>query len=85
MDGMLRQLRINELRARISLYEAEHSALLSELRTTGTSNKRRATIYRRRRRLKFELTQAMNDIAWLNAEERLQRPDRFCQLSYLVH
>jgi len=82
---MLRQFRINELKARILLYELEHSALVRELRTTGTSSQRRAEIHRRMPRLKFERTEAKNDFAWLTAEERLQRPDSVENLPLLVH
>jgi len=77
--------RINELKARILLYELEHSALVRELRTTGTSSQRRAEIHRRMPRLKFERTEAKNDFAWLTAEERLQRPDSVENLPLLVH
>jgi hypothetical protein len=79
MDGTLRRLKISELKAKILLYELEHSALIRELRTTGTSNQRRAEIYLRLPQLKFERTEAVNDLAWLNAEERLQRPDPVIQ------
>lgn len=82
---ILRRLRINELKAKILLYELEHSALVRELRTTGTSNQRRTEIHRRLPRLKFERTEAKNDFAWLTAEERLQRPDPVHQLRVLVH
>jgi hypothetical protein len=75
MDGKLRRFKINELKAKILLHELEHSALIRELRTTGTSTQRRAEIYRRLPRLKFDRTEAANDFAWLTAEDRLQRPD----------
>jgi len=81
---MLRQFRMNELKARILLYELEHSALVRELRKTGTSNQRRAEIYRRMPRLKFERAETKNDFAWLNAEERLRRPERLLQVSAMV-
>jgi hypothetical protein len=81
MDGKLRRLKINELSARILLYELEHSAAIRELRTTGTSTQRRAEIYRRLPQLKFERAEAVNDLAWFEAEERLRRPDRQFQVS----
>ena len=75
MDSKLRQFKINELKAKVFLSELEHSALIRELRTTGTSTQRRAEIYRRLPQLKFERTEAKNDFAWFTAEDRLQRPD----------
>ncbi|WP_162601502.1 hypothetical protein [Occallatibacter savannae] len=81
---VLRQFKMNELKARILLYELEHSALVRELRTAGVSNQRRAEIHRRLPRLKLERTEAKNDFAWLNAEERLQRPERLFQVSAMV-
>ena len=75
MNGKLRRLKINELKARILLYELENSALIRELRSSNTSTGRRAEIYRRLPRLKFEHTEGVNDLAWLTAEDRLQRPD----------
>jgi len=75
MDGKLRRFKINELKAKTLLYELEHSALIRELRTTGTSNQRRAEIYRRLPQLKFERIEAVNDLAWFTAEDRLRRPD----------
>jgi hypothetical protein len=77
---MLRQFKINELKARVLLYELEHSALIRQLRTTGTSTQRRAEIYRRLPQLKFQRIEAVNDLAWLTAEERLQRPDPVNQI-----
>jgi len=85
MDGILRRLKINELKARVVLCELEQAALLRELRTSGTSNERRAEIYRRAPRLKLELANAVNDLTWLQAEERLGRPDTAAQLVALVH
>jgi hypothetical protein len=84
MDGKLRPFKINELKAKTLLYELEHSALIRELRTTGTSTQRRAEIYRRLPQLKSERYEAVNDLAWLTAEERLQRPDLVDQLPVLV-
>lgn len=75
MGCITRRLKISELRARILLYELEHAALLRELRSSGTSTGRRAEIYRRQPRLGFEYTEAVNDLLWLEAEERLGRPD----------
>jgi len=75
MNGKLRRLKINELKARILLYELENSALIRELRTSNTSTGRQGEIYRRRPRLEFEHTEAVNDLAWFTAEDRLQRPD----------
>lgn len=75
MDGILRQLKIQELRSRILLYELEHSALLRELRSSKTSTGRRAEIYRRQPRMAFGYRQAINDVHWLEAEERLGRPE----------
>jgi len=84
MDGKLRQLKIIELKAKVVLYELEQAALLRELRTTSTSNERRAEIYRRRPRLKFEHTEAVNDLAWFSAEERLLRSVKVAQMGVLV-
>ena len=84
MDGKLRQLKIKELEAKLLLHELEHSALVRELRTTGTSNQRRAEIYRRLPRLKFERAEAKNDLDWLTAEERLHRPDSLFEISAAV-
>ena len=84
MDGILRRLKINELRAKIVLCELEQTALLTELRTSGTSNERRIEIYQRGPRLKQELTEAVNDLKWLEAEERLHRPDQRPQIFTLV-
>ena len=81
MNRILRRLKIKELRARILLYELDNAALLRELRSSGTSNGRRAEIYRRQRRLEFEHIEAVNDLGWLEAEERLRRPDRQFQVS----
>jgi len=75
MDGIVRRLKINELRARILLYKLEDAALLRELRSSNTSTGRRAEIYRRQPRLEFEYLEAVNDLEWLEAEERLGRPD----------
>jgi hypothetical protein len=80
MDGKLRPFKINELKAKTLLYELEHSALIRELRTTGTSTQRRAEIYRRLPQLKFERFEAVNDLAWFTAEHRLQRPDSVIQV-----
>ena len=80
MDGKLRQLKINELKAKTLLYELEHAALIRELRTTGISNQRRTEIHRRMPRLKFERAEAVNDLAWLTAEDRLRRPDPVNQI-----
>ena len=80
MNGKLRRLKINELKARILLYELENSALIRELRSSNTSTGHRAEIYRRRPQLEFEHTEAVNDLAWLSAEERLQRPDPLDQV-----
>jgi hypothetical protein len=66
------------------LYELENSALMGELRSSQTSTGRRAEIYRRRPRLEFEHTEALNDLAWLTAEDRLQRPDSVEQIPVLV-
>ena len=85
MEQKLRRIKITELKARLVLYELESSALIRELGTRGTSTQRRAEIYLRRPRLKFELTEALNDLAWLTAEDRLKRPDSINQLSVLVH
>jgi len=79
MDGILRRLKINELRATILLYKLEHAALLRELRSSNTSTGRRAEIYRRQPRLKFEYIKAVNDLGWLEAQERLRWPDRASQ------
>ena len=76
MDGIVRRLKINELRARILLYKLEDAALLRELRSSNTSTGRRAEIYRRQPRLEFEYLEAVNDLEWLEAEERLGRPIR---------
>jgi len=84
MDGKLRRFKITELKAKILLYELEHSTLIRELRTTGTSNQRRAEIYCRLPRLKFERTEAKNDLAWLTAEDRLRRTDPVDQVPVLV-
>jgi hypothetical protein len=84
MNGKLRRLKINELKAKILLYELENSALMRELRSSNTSTGRRAEIYRRRPRLEFEYTEALNDLAWLTAEDRLQRPDSVEQIPVLV-
>lgn len=81
MDCTQRRLRIQELKARILLYELEHSALLRELRSMKTSTQRRAEIYRRQPRLRSEHTETVSDLEWLRAEERLRRPDREFQLS----
>jgi hypothetical protein len=85
MDGKLRRFKINELKAKILLCELEHSALIRELRTTGTSNQRRAEIHRRLPHLKFQRTEAVNDFAWLTAEDRLRRPDPVNPVPMLVH
>ena len=85
MNGKLRRLQINELKARIVLYELENSALIKELRSSNTSTGRRAEIYRRRPRLEFEHREAVNDLAWLTAEERLRRPDPLDLVPALVH
>jgi len=74
MDGIIRRLRTQELTARILLYELEHSALTRQLRSSKTSTGRRAEIHRRLPHLKFELWEAINDLRWLEAEERLSRP-----------
>ena len=81
MDNILRQLRIQELKSRILLYELESSALIRELRSAKTSTGRRAEIYRRQPRMICEHREAINDLRWLEAEERLQRPDRESELS----
>ena len=80
MNGKFRRLQINELKARIVLHELENSALIKELSSSNTSTGRRAEIYRRRPRLEFEHREAVNDLAWLTAEDRLQRPDPFDQV-----
>ena len=85
MNGKLRQFKINELTAKTLLYELEHSALIRELRTTGTSTQRRAEIYRRLPQLKFERIETENDLARFTAEDRLRRPDPLNQMPVLVH
>ena len=85
MNGTLRRLKISELKAKILLCELEHSALIRELRTAGISNQRRGEIHRRLPHLKFQRTEAKNDLAWLSAEDRLQRPNSVDQLPVLVH
>ena len=65
MDGILRRLKINDLKAKIVLCDLENAALIRELRTPGTSNQRRAEIYRRRPRLKSEHMAALSDLEWL--------------------
>jgi hypothetical protein len=67
-------------KARILLYELEQPALLRELRSSSTSTGRRAEIYRRQPHLKFDHTEAVNDLAWFTAEERLRRPDPLNQV-----
>jgi len=84
MDEILRRLKINELKAKIVLCELEQAALLKELRSAGTSNRRSAEIYSRGPRLKLEHIEAMNDLKWLEAEERLRRPDQSPQIFTLV-
>jgi len=84
MDGILRRLKINELKAKVVLCELEQGALLKELRAAGTSNQRRAEIYHRGPQLKQELIDAVNDLKWLEAEERLRRPDQKPQRVTLV-
>jgi hypothetical protein len=84
MNSKLRRLKINELKAKILLYELENSAVMRELRSSHTSTGRRAEIYRRRPRLEFEHTEALNDLAWLTAEDRLQRPDSVEQIPVLI-
>lgn len=81
MDCILRQLKIQELRARILLYELEHAALLKELSSGETSTHRRAEIHRRQPHLCAEYMEAVNDLEWLTAEERLRGPDRKSLLS----
>ena len=85
MNSKFRRLKINELKARILLYELENSALIKELRSSNTSTDRRAEIYRRWPRLKVEHMEAVNDLAWFTAEDRLQRPDPIDQMRVLVH
>jgi len=81
MDSILRRLKLNELKARILLYEREHSTLLNELKSMETSTERRGQIYRRQPQLWKEHTEALNDVEWLTAEDRLRRPDRKLQHS----
>jgi hypothetical protein len=85
MNSKLRRLKINELKARILRYELENSGLMRELGSSSTSTGRRAEIYRRWPRLEFEHTEALNDLAWVTAEDRLQRPDSVGQLTVLLH
>lgn len=84
MDGILRRLKINELKAKILLCEIENAALLRELRSTKTHKKRRAEIYRRQPRLWVEHLEATNDLKWFEAEERLRRPDLATQITAMV-
>jgi len=84
MDGILRRLKINELKATIALCESEQAVLVKELRTAATSNERRAEIYRRGPRLKRELTEAVNDLKWLEAKERLSSSDRVARMGVLI-
>jgi hypothetical protein len=75
MDGTIRTLEINELKARILLYDLERTALRRELESAKTGNERRAEIHRRRPRMELEHIEALNDVRWLETEERLGRPD----------
>jgi hypothetical protein len=63
------------------LYELENASLMRELSSKGTNTGRRMQIFRRGERLDFEYRQALNDLKWLKAEERLRRPDRMFQAS----
>ena len=85
MEQKLRRLKISELKAKVILCELEHSALIRELRNAGISNERRGEIHRRLPHLKFQRTEAKNDLAWFTAEDRLQRPDAVDLLHVLVH
>jgi len=75
MDGIIRRLKMNELNARILLYELERTALHRELESAKTGNERRAEIHLRQPRMELEHIDALNDLRWLDAEERLGRPD----------
>ena len=84
MDGILRRLKLNELKATIALCESEQTVLVRELRAAATSNQRRAEIYQRGPRLKRELSEAVNDLKWLEAEERVRRSDRVARMGIVV-
>jgi len=84
MDGILRRLRINELKAQIALYKLEQTALIRELRMAGAPQRRRIEIHQMGVRLRFELRQAVNDLKWFEAEERLRRPDKAGQVKAMI-
>jgi hypothetical protein len=75
MDGIVRRLKINELKSRILLCELERKSLQREIPSPRTTPKRRAWIFRRLERQDLEHREAMNDLKWIEAEARLGRPD----------
>lgn len=75
MQTSLRSVRIQELSIRISHFETENDFLMKELSSRGTKVGRRIQIYKRGEQLDFEYRHAINDLRWLQAEERLHRPD----------
>ena len=76
MNRILRRLKIQELSARIFLYDLERESHIRELTSPAPDNDRRAALYRHLTRLEDEHTMAIHDLEWFQAEERLGRPDR---------
>jgi hypothetical protein len=73
MDDVIRQLKIQELTARLNLCELERKCLSSELASPATSDERRAAMHLRGIELKNEWRDAKRDLEWLEAEIRLGR------------
>ena len=81
MENLIRHLKINELKGKVVLWELERFTLQNELAWAKTTNNRRAWIRRRMQLQDFEHRAAQNDLSWLQAEERLRRPDRETKIS----
>jgi len=60
----MRAVKINELTARILIYEIESAALIRELTSANTLAGRRAQIHRRQPRLWFDHKLVLNDLEW---------------------
>jgi hypothetical protein len=81
MDSIIRPLKIQELTARLFLYELENRCLSRDLASPLTSNDRRAEIHQRKTALENERRNAICELEWTQAEERLGRPDVFYPMS----
>ena len=72
---------IQELTARLFLYELENGCLGRELASPITTNDRRVQAHHRKTALGIERREVLRELEWLQAEEKLGRPDSLYPIS----